>query len=305
MARAATKRNQRAKQAASRSQQRVAADSAAARRGHPEWEQDLFFGRLRRKTKWVFAFLAVVFALSFVFLGVGSGGSALTDFLNGNIHLFGSGGGPSIESLQKNVAKNPTDPKARLKLANALKTKSDTDATQTVPAIAAYKAYLKLKPGNTSALTELGTLYSTRISEIKAQIQSPPTPPLSIVNTFLPVNQNSILGTALAAQLPTELGVTSLQQGDTDQLNQQIGRVIDQHLGVYRTLAAKTPQDSGAFLEIANVATADGDSVGALKIYNEFLKKFPGDPLVPDVKRQITSLEKSIAQAQTSPGTSG
>ncbi len=260
---------------------------------------------MRRKTKWVFAFLAVVFALSFVFLGVGSGGSALTDFLNGNIHLFGSGGGPSIESLQKNVAKNPTDPKARLKLANALKTKSDTDATQTVPAIAAYRAYLKLKPGDSSALTELGTLYGTRISEIKAEIQSPPTPPLSIINSFQPVNQNTVLGTALSSLLPTELSITSLQQGETDKLNQQIGKVIDQHLGVYRTLAAKNPHDSSAFLEIANIAAGDGDSVAALAVYNQFLKKFPGDPLVPDVKRQIKALEKSIASAQTSAGTSG
>jgi hypothetical protein len=262
---------------------------------------------MRRKTKWVFAFLAVVFALSFVFLGVGSGGSALTDFLNGNIHLFGSGGGPSIESLQKNVAKNPTDPKARLKLANALKTKSDKDATQTVPAIAAYKAYLKLKPGDTSALTELGSLYTTRISEIKAQIQSPPTPPLSVVNTFSPINQNTVLGTALSSLLPTELSVTSLQQGDTDQLNQQLGRIIDQHVGVYRTLAAKNPSDSSAFLEIANIAAGDGNSVAALAVYNQFLKKFPGDPLIPDVKRQITAIKKSIAAAaaQTSTGTSG
>jgi tetratricopeptide (TPR) repeat protein len=255
---------------------------------------------MRRKTKWVFAFLAVVFALSFVFLGVGSGGSALTDFLNGNIHLFGSGGGPSIESLQKKVAKDPTDPKARLNLAKAYVTKN-----QTVDAIAAYKAYLKLKPGNASALTELGTLYGTRISEIKAEIQTPPTPPLSIVNTFSPVNPNSVLGTALASLFPTELGVTSLERGDTDRLNQQISKVIDQHLAVYRTLAAKNPQDSSAFLEIANIAAGDGDSVAALAVYNQFLKKFPDDPLVPDVKNQIKALEKSIAQAQTSTGTSG
>jgi tetratricopeptide (TPR) repeat protein len=234
-----------------------------------------------------------VFGLTFVFLGVGSGGSALTDILNGNIHLFGSGGGPSIQSLQKNVVKNPTDPNARLKLANAYKAKSET-----VNAIAAYKAYLKLKPGDSSALTELGTLYSNRISEIKAQIQSPPTPPLSIVNTFAAVNQNSVLGTALASLNPTEFGVTSLQQGAGDQLNQQLGKAIDEHVGVYQTLAAKTPNDSGAFLETAQVAAADGDSVKAIGIYEDFLKKFPSDPLVPDVKKQITSLQKSIAQAQ-------
>jgi hypothetical protein len=119
------------------------------------------------------------------------------------------------------------------------------------------------------------------------------------------VNPNSVLGTALSSLFPTELGVTSLQQGDTDRLNQQISKVIDQHLAVYRTLAAKNPQDSSAFLEIANIAAGDGDSVAALAIYNEFLKKFPDDPLVPDVKNQIKALEKSIAQAQTSTGSSG
>jgi len=124
---------------------------------------------MRRKTKWVFALLAFVFALTFVFLGVGSGGSALTDILNGNIHLFGSGGGPSIQSLQSKVQKNPTDPKARLDLAKAYVTKN-----QTANAIAAYKAYLKLRPGATGALNELGSLYSTRLQEIKAEIQSPP-----------------------------------------------------------------------------------------------------------------------------------
>lgn len=243
-----------------------------------------------------------MFGLTFVFLGVGSGGSALTDILNGNIHLFGGGGGPSIESLQKNVAKNPTDPAARLKLANAYKEKN-----QTANAIAAYNAYLKLKPGNTSALTELGTLYSNRISEIKAEIQTPPTPPLSIVNSFSPINPNTVLGTSIAALNPTELSITSLQQGETDQLNQQLAKVIDQHVGIYQQLAAKTPTDSGAFLESAQVADSDGATAKAIAIYQDFLKKYPNDPLVPDVKKQITSLKKKIAQAQaqTSSSTSG
>lgn len=252
---------------------------------------------MRRKTKWVFAFLAVVFGLTFVFLGVGSGGSALTDILNGNIHLFGGGGGPSIQSLQSKVAKHPTDPKARLDLAKAYVTKN-----QTADAIAAYRAYLKLKPGDASAFTELGTLYGTRVSEVQAEVQSPPTPPLSIVNTFSPISSNTVLGTAISSLLPTEFSVTGLQQGETADLQKQLEQVIRQHVGIFQKLAAKTPNDSGAFLEAATVAANDGADGFAISIYRQFLKKFPGDPLVPDVKRQITSLEKKIASAQSGTG---
>ena len=104
---------------------------------------------MRRQTKWVFAFLAVVFAGSFVFLGVGSGGSALTDFLNGNIHLFGSGGGPTVKSLEHKVAKDPTNPALRLQLAQ-LQAKSN----QFDDAIATYDKYLTMKPRNETAMQE-------------------------------------------------------------------------------------------------------------------------------------------------------
>jgi len=108
---------------------------------------------MRRQTKWVFAFLAVVFAGSFVFLGVGSGGSALTDFLNGNIHLFGSGGGPSEKGLEKKVAKDPTNTKLRLQLAQLFAKNNHYDQ-----AISAYNTYLKMKPADTSAMNELGNV---------------------------------------------------------------------------------------------------------------------------------------------------
>jgi outer membrane protein assembly factor BamD (BamD/ComL family) len=105
--------------------------------------------------------------------------------------------------------------------------------------------------------------------------------------------------------VPTALGVASLQQGETSKLNGELAKAIDRHIAVYRQLAAKNPSDSSAFLEPANIATADGNSVAALAIYRQFLKKFPTDPLVPLVNKQIKSLEKSIAQAQTPSGTSG
>jgi hypothetical protein len=58
--------NARAKQA----EQRV---TAKPEKKKVSYEDQLFFSRLRRRSKWVFAFLAGVFALSFVALGVGTG----------------------------------------------------------------------------------------------------------------------------------------------------------------------------------------------------------------------------------------
>ena len=53
-----------------------------ARRQATSAEDLMFFPRLRRRAKWVFAFLALAFALAFVVAGVGSGfGSGLGDYL--------------------------------------------------------------------------------------------------------------------------------------------------------------------------------------------------------------------------------
>ena len=50
----------------------------------------MFFPRLRRQAKWVFVFLAFVFAAGFVFFGVGSGSTGLGDLLRGNFNIFGN-----------------------------------------------------------------------------------------------------------------------------------------------------------------------------------------------------------------------
>src|ERR687883_985387 len=79
-----------------------------AARKPPVAEQTMFFMRLRRSTKPVFIFLALVFALSFVFLGVGSGSSGIGDLLRGNFS-FGGSSGPSVGKAKDRIAKNPDD----------------------------------------------------------------------------------------------------------------------------------------------------------------------------------------------------
>jgi len=246
----------------------------------------------------VFAFLAVVFAGSFVFLGVGSGGSALTDFLNGNIHLFGGGGGPSAESVQKKVAKDPTNPALRLQLAQLLSKDSRYEES-----IAAYNKYLEMKPRNQTALQELGTVYANRVTQMQNQIQNPPTPPLSNLENVKTIPSNTVLGTALDALLPAALNITSLQQGESAQLQKQLDKVVEQHVDVYKRIAALTPGDSTAFLAAADAAGKDGNLVLQTSLYKQFLTKYPGDPLTPDIKTQIKKLEQQINSPQTSGST--
>jgi tetratricopeptide (TPR) repeat protein len=250
---------------------------------------------MRRQTKWVFAFLAVVFAGSFVFLGVGSGGSALTDFLNGNIHIFGSGGGPSVKSLQKKVAKDPANTSLRLQLAQLLAKDGRYDES-----VAAYRKYLKFKPRDTSAMGELANVYASQAAALQSEVQSPPTPSLAALSGVSPLASTSTLGKAVAALQPTPLSVSSLQQGETIQLGKQLDRTIRKHVDELLKIASFTPADSSAFREAAVAAGTDGDIPLQISLDQQFLRKYPGDPLAPDIRNEIKSLENQLAAGQTS-----
>src|SRR5919201_1781894 len=89
---AAQTRRKRPKPEPRRSRPRSSTPTVAA--------QTMFFPRLRRQAKWVFVFLAVVFAAGFVFFGVGSGSTGISDLLQGNFaNLFGG------SSTSKDVSK--------------------------------------------------------------------------------------------------------------------------------------------------------------------------------------------------------
>ena len=74
--------------------------------GGQRFEDTLFFSKLRKRTKWVFILLALIFGVTFVVFGVGSsvGGSGLSDIFNG---IRGGGSGqPSVSKAEKATQKN-------------------------------------------------------------------------------------------------------------------------------------------------------------------------------------------------------
>ena len=102
MARAAVK----AKQAQNASAQPAKpARRRAEARGHAGGgnpNQQLFFMRLRRKAKPVYVILAVLFAITFAFLGVGSGSKGGLDQLFQGLNIFHHGGN-AVAKAQKEI----------------------------------------------------------------------------------------------------------------------------------------------------------------------------------------------------------
>jgi hypothetical protein len=139
MARAAVKAKQAQRAKAAPSKARPHGRRRHAGGGNQN--QQLFFMRLRRQAKYIYVLLAVLFAITFAFLGVGSGTNGGLDQLFSGINIFGGGGGKSVSSAQKEVAKHPNDPKGFRDLATAYESKSDT-----ANAISALQQYATLRP---------------------------------------------------------------------------------------------------------------------------------------------------------------
>src|ERR687886_2932292 len=100
MARASSKRRKSTRAHARRSAPRRPATYSSA-------EDLMFFPRLRKRAKWIFALLALVFAIGFVAFGVGAGGSGIGDFLSQIFHSGSRSSGPSVEDAPAKLKKNP------------------------------------------------------------------------------------------------------------------------------------------------------------------------------------------------------
>ncbi len=268
MARAAAKRNRSAGKAA----RPVEADQKKSRRkAEKTLEDELFFTRLRGHAKWAFALLAVVFAGSFVFLGVGSGNAGLSDVFS---NVFGGGSAPSIEKLQEKVAERPRDKAALTDLAQALERDGRTDE-----AIAAYQAYLTARPKDEEVLSALALVYQSQAAaaynelQIAARAASLAAPEAQ----FRP--GAGALGQALGSF------TNPLTQAASTGAEQQYQAAAAKYqtankdaLDVYKQLSALAPADSTKLLGWAQAAEAAGEAATAVKVYRTFVKRVPDRP---------------------------
>jgi tetratricopeptide (TPR) repeat protein len=262
------------------------------KRAAPAYEQTMFFPRLRRQAKWVFVFLALVFAVGFVAFGVGSGSSGISDILRGN---FFGGGGTSTSSLvkqkQQAIARNPKDISAYLDLAGLYQ--QDQDETK---ALATLSRAEQVAPKNFDVLNRIAGIYSGQ-----AELERQAAQNAQIVyfeSTVSPpgLDPSSTLGQAISSDPYSDVLKTRANEAYSKMVS-----AFTKTETAYKklvTAAAGTSQEANAQLQLAGAAQISGDTTTAVNAYTRFLKIAPDSPNALAVRQTLEQLKASLPQSQ-------
>ena len=251
----------------------------------------MFFTRLRGHAKWMFVFLALVFAVGFVGFGIGANQNAsIGDLLRG-----GGGGGSgnvSVSEARGQVEKSPKSAQALRNLSTALQEDGQTDE-----GIVVLNRYLELKPKDKEALQELAGLHLGRATALARDAQA-----AQVRASYL------IFDSALTEPLDLGKGATlgpdPIEGAVSTQANQAVNEAYIAAQGAfqkaeetYDRLAAAAPRDPNVQLELAQAAQQSGDTAKAITAYQRFLTLAPDDPTAPIVRQQIAQLKAAQAPA--------
>jgi cytochrome c-type biogenesis protein CcmH/NrfG len=249
----------------------------------------------------MFVFLAVVFALGFVFLGIGSGSNGITDALQNAFNFGHSGNGTSISSLERKTQKDPLDAQAWRDLATAYETKHRTD-----DAIVALSQYVGLRSHDTGALAELASEYSQQAQQFAVDYQTAQQSAATftpVASAFAPPS-SSPLGKALSDPKALQDPISTALQGQAqDALQTALTNYQTSQRNAeqtYQKLVKQTPADANAQLQLAQAAQAAADTKVALAAYQRFLALAPNDPLAAGIRKQVAQLKRQLAPASTS-----
>jgi tetratricopeptide (TPR) repeat protein len=282
MARAAVKAKQAERAKAAPPKTRPHGRRRHAAGGNPN--QQLFFMKLRRKAKWIYVLLAVLFAVTFAFLGVGSGsGSGGLDQLFNNINIFGHGGGPSVSKAQKEIAKAPNDPKGYRDLATAYEAKGDSAS-----AITALQQYTNIKRKDAKAWSELAGLQTSQAQTYLTDYQNA----YQILQlaapsqSFLPTGK---LATALGTNPIEDAQRTAVQSSVTD-LQQKVQLAYNGAVSSWQQVTKLQPKNSDAWFQLANAAQTSGDTTTAIGAYKKYLVLNPSSSSAAQIRQLIQQL---------------
>ncbi len=281
--------------------QRKRAEAAARpkkRQSAPSWEEQLFFSRLRRHAKVIYVLLAVVFALGFVVLGVGSGSTGIGDVLS---NLFkGSSGtsvGSQIKDDQTKITAHPNNMEAYLDLSRLYQQQQNTTA-----ATATLKSALAVQPRNLDVLNQLASIYQGT-AETARNNASAAQAALTAENATPPgVDLNSTFGQAFTGDPLSQTLKTQAQTAFT-----KMSTAFQKAEQVYQQLATAsrgTSQEANAQLQLASVAqqslqlSADPKQARiALAAYRRYVKLEPQGAQAQIARQTIAQLQAFLPKS--------
>jgi tetratricopeptide (TPR) repeat protein len=288
MARSAQRRNRQERRPTPR------ARTAPAARRPQSYEDTMFFPRLRRQTKWMFVFLAIIFGLGYVIFNVGGSipGTGLGDVLQGIGQSTSSG--PSEGDARDKIKDHPENPAGYLELATALQRNGKTDE-----AIEPLTRYLGFRPKDRAALSQLAGLYLTQgktAQEQAAQAQAELTQ----------ITGGGVFAPDSSTKLGQQLGEGKITQIESAGANQRLSQAYlayqDAYQNATRTyqqLVAAIPKQQQAeqpsiFLQLAFAAQSANQLQDAINAYKRFLLVAPDSPNEAGVREQIKQLEAAL-----------
>ena len=243
----------------------------------------MFFPKLRARAKWVFVFLAIAFAASFVLFGVGTGFGGLQDII---LQERAVGGGPSEDDARERIEANPRDAQAWRDLATALQNQGETEES-----LQPLARYTDLRPNDVEAQRELAGLYIQQANRYRVEAQLAQLRLQTDVpgSTFQPSSSDQ-LGQALGTDPLTD-ALSARHNEALTQAFTRLGQAYRNAVVAYKKVATAAPNDAAVQFELAQTAEAASDIPTAIAAYKRFVELAPEDPTTGAVRERIKQLE--------------
>ncbi|MEI6687774.1 MAG: hypothetical protein WCN97_00285 [Thermoleophilia bacterium] len=264
--------------------------------------------RMRKNGKWVFAALAIVFGITFVFAGVGTSGPSLLDLIGQNNDSSPTTTAVDASGVQKAEAAtkaSPKDPQAWLELAQA-----EVSAGQLEKVPAAAQKAAELAPKDATVQGAVADVYLAQAAAAlqKAQAMYAAAQGGGMVNGRSAVPQQVIPGQSSGAT-PFQTAQESIASAQVSDVSAKVSPLQTEATDAYKAaVEAQTvvteinAEDPAAWFRLGQIATAANDTAGAISAYETFVKLAPEDPLTTKVKDEIKRLQKTLTPTTTATG---
>jgi predicted Zn-dependent protease len=255
-------------------------------------EDAMFFPRLRRQAKWMFVFLALVFAVGFVGFGIGgSGTGGFADFFQ---NQGSTSGGPSVDSAKDKIADG--DRTAYKELAEAYRTEGKADE-----AIAAGEAYVRARPTDYAFMRSLASDYEGKAARERDEANAIQEEVTNSTGTTFAIDPSTELGRALGmGRIDRELTTDANQR--LTELYADIESLYQRSTTLYQRIARVEKDDVLLQMLLMQSAYQARRNGVAIKAGQEVCRLSPGSV---DCQQARSLIAQMRAQAVSTSATSG